>query len=101
MPALTRVPTYQSTHSPPCLPIGPRFATAEAWMSETTEKQSDRQRALRVPIVPAPKLPYEPRDPKRYRPGIALIGCGGITKWHLRAYKDANYKIVALCDMVK
>jgi predicted dehydrogenase len=50
--------------------------------------------------MPAPKLPYRPRDPKGYRPGIALVGCGGITKWHLRAYKDAGYRLRVLCDVV-
>jgi predicted dehydrogenase len=44
-------------------------------------------------------LPYRPRDPKRYRPGIGLIGCGGITKWHLTAYKNADYNVVAFCDV--
>lgn len=48
--------------------------------------------------IPAPKLPYEPRDPKSYRPNIALIGCGGITAAHLTAYKAAGYNVVALCD---
>lgn len=52
------------------------------------------------PRVPAPKLPYRPRDPKRYRPGIAMIGCGGITEWHLAAYKTANYDVAAFCDVV-
>src|SRR5262245_27518735 len=47
----------------------------------------------------APKLPYQPRDPKQYRPGIALIGCGGITKWHLTAYRSAGYRVVAFCDI--
>lgn len=47
----------------------------------------------------APKLAYQPRDPKQYRPKIALIGCGGITATHLRAYKDAGYNVVALCDL--
>jgi predicted dehydrogenase len=65
-----------------------------------TEKQPEAARPPRVPIITAPQLPYRPRDPKRYRPGIAVIGCGGITKWHLRAYKNANYNVVALCDMV-
>ncbi len=46
----------------------------------------------------APLLPYQPRDPRRYRPGIGLIGCGGITKWHLEAYRSAGYRVVALCD---
>ena len=49
----------------------------------------------------APVLPYRPRDPKSYRPAIALIGCGGITAHHLRAYKDANYNVVALCDVIE
>ncbi len=69
-------------------------------MSKSIEKQTVPEKAPRVPIVAAPKLPYQPRDPKRYRPGIAVVGCGGITKWHLRAYKEANYRVVALCDMV-
>jgi predicted dehydrogenase len=46
----------------------------------------------------APYLPYEPLDPKHYKPNIGLIGCGGITQQHLRAYKAAGYMIVALCD---
>lgn len=68
-------------------------------MSNSVEKNSAKP--PRVPIVAAPVLPYQPRDPKRYRPGIAIIGCGGITKWHLRAYQEANYKVVALCDMLR
>ncbi|HID76612.1 MAG TPA: Gfo/Idh/MocA family oxidoreductase [Planctomycetaceae bacterium] len=48
----------------------------------------------------APRLPYRPRGPKRYRPRIALIACGGITKHHLRAYRQAGYDVVALCDTV-
>jgi len=68
-------------------------------MPKSVEKQSEPVKP-RVPIVAAPALPYRPRDPKRYRPGVAVIGCGGITKWHLRAYKEAGYKVVALCDMV-
>jgi len=47
----------------------------------------------------APKLPYQPRDPKKYRPNIALIACGGITGAHLSAYKKAGYKVVAFCDL--
>ena len=48
--------------------------------------------------IPAPDLPYLPRDPRRYRPNIALIACGGITAYHLKSYKAANYNVVALCD---
>ena len=48
--------------------------------------------------VAAPRLAYEPIDPKRYSPPIGLIGCGGITRSHLKAYKAAGYRVVALCD---
>jgi len=52
-------------------------------------------------VIEAPDLPYLPRDPKTYRPAIGLIGCGGITEFHLRAYKQADYNVVALCDLVE
>ena len=45
------------------------------------------------------KLNYKPRDPKGYRPGIGIIGCGNIVGSHLAAYKKANYKIVAMADI--
>lgn len=48
--------------------------------------------------VPAPDLPYRPRNPQRYRPAIGLIGCGGITAHHLTAYRAAGYNVAALCD---
>ena len=47
---------------------------------------------------PVPDLEYLPQDPKNYRPGIGLIGCGAITKDHLTAYRDAGYHVIALCD---
>jgi len=46
-----------------------------------------------------PALPYLPRDPKLYRPKIGMIGCGGITHYHLQAYRAAEYEVVALCDV--
>ncbi len=51
--------------------------------------------------ITAPALPYEPRDPKRYRPAIGLIACGGITGAHLTAYRQAGYRVVALCDLIE
>lgn len=47
----------------------------------------------------APTLPYQPRNPKSYSPPIGLIGCGGITKDHLKAYRAAGYDVAALCDL--
>ncbi|HTI97390.1 MAG TPA: Gfo/Idh/MocA family oxidoreductase [Dongiaceae bacterium] len=58
---------------------------------ELAAKPADR-------IFPAPRLPYEPPQPRRYPPKIGLIGCGGITASHLRAYRAANWSVVAMCD---
>ena len=46
----------------------------------------------------APDLPYRPRDPSGYRPGIGLIGAGGITVSHLDAYKKAGYRVLAISN---
>ena len=46
----------------------------------------------------APDLPYRPRDPRTYRPGIGLIGAGGITASHLDAYKKAGYRVLAISN---
>jgi predicted dehydrogenase len=48
--------------------------------------------------VPAPEIAYLPMDPVSYRPRIGLIGCGGISVQHLRAYRKAGYEVAALCD---
>ncbi len=56
---------------------------------------------LAMPSVTLPALPYLPRSPRSYSPGIALVGCGGITKYHLQAYVAAKFRVVALCDVVR
>ena len=48
--------------------------------------------------IDAPAIAYRPVDPKRYQPGIGLIGCGGISDYHLRAYRAAGYRVLALCN---
>jgi predicted dehydrogenase len=69
-------------------------------MSKPTPRKVPKDAKKTTPaVVAAAKLPYQPRDPGRYRPGIALLGCGGITAWHLRAYRSAKYRVVALCDV--
>ena len=73
-------------------------------MSETTKKQQDTDiYAMRggdgAQRRQAPTLPYQPIGPKRYRPKIGLIGCGGITAQHLSAYRDAGYNVAMLCDL--
>ena len=52
-------------------------------------------------LIAAPSLPYRPQNPAHYNPHIGLIACGGITHTHLKAYKAAGYKVVALCDVVR
>src|SRR6266496_701536 len=48
--------------------------------------------------VAAPALAYLPPRPRAYRPKIGLIGCGGISEYHLRAYQALQLDVVALCD---
>jgi len=43
-------------------------------------------------------LPYRPAKPD-YRPPIGLVGCGGIAKHHLEAYRDYGLSVVAVCDV--
>lgn len=50
--------------------------------------------------IEAPDLPYRPRDPRDYEARIGLIGCGGVTKDHLAAYRKAGYRVTAMCDLV-
>lgn len=37
-------------------------------------------------------------SPRRYRPNIALIGCGNIAASHLAAYRRQGWKVAVLCD---
>ena len=69
-----------------------------ATSKRTSEKTPKEAKKGERPAA-APPLPYQPRDPLRYRPGIALVGCGGIASWHLTAYRDAGYDVVVLCDL--
>jgi predicted dehydrogenase len=48
--------------------------------------------------VAAPAVAYLPPRPRAFRPKIALIGCGGIAEYHLRAYQALQLDVVALCD---
>lgn len=67
------------------------------------ESENDYEISKKGPeaILDAPRLPYQPSDPKRYRPKIGLIACGGITENHLKAYREAGYQVVALCDLIE
>jgi predicted dehydrogenase len=48
----------------------------------------------------SPKLDYLPRGPRRPKAHkLALIGCGGISQYHLQAAKHWNVEVVALADI--
>jgi predicted dehydrogenase len=49
--------------------------------------------------IPAPDLPYRPPRPECYRAQIGLIGCGGVTQFHLNAYRRAGYRVVGFMDV--
>jgi predicted dehydrogenase len=49
--------------------------------------------------VDAPDLPYLPAKPAVDDHTIGLIGCGGITAYHLDAYRDAGFRVDAFCDV--
>jgi predicted dehydrogenase len=49
-------------------------------------------------IIPAPDFPYAPPAPQRPAPKIGLIGCGGITAYHLQAYRAAGWEVAAFHD---
>ncbi len=68
-------------------------------MADTTPSQDDY--ALKSNAgeeIAAPQLAYHPRRPRSYRPRIALVGTGGIAPFHLRAYKNMGFEVVALCN---
>ena len=46
-----------------------------------------------------PVIDYRPADPQRLDLAIGLIGCGNITRDHLAAYRQAGYRVTALCDI--
>jgi predicted dehydrogenase len=48
--------------------------------------------------IPAPVFPYGPPSPQGPAPKIGLIGCGGITEHHLRAYRAAGWEVAAFYD---
>ncbi len=48
--------------------------------------------------IPAPDLNYQPPRPRAYHPKVGLIGCGGISEYHLEAYKVLGIEVAAFCD---
>ena len=51
--------------------------------------------------VSAPALAYRPEWPQDESPPIGLIGAGGISEHHLRAYRSMGLNVEAICDRDK
>jgi len=49
--------------------------------------------------IPAPDLPYLPRLPRQYRPKLGLVGAGGVSEYHLRAYRKLGLEVAGICDL--
>jgi len=67
-------------------------------MGEEKESYGIGERSSDAFIDP-PAIDYRPRTGLTYNPEIALIGCGGISAYHLKAYQQAGYQVTALCDV--
>ncbi len=48
--------------------------------------------------IAAPSIQYLPSKPKNYNPKIALIGTGGISEYHLKAYQKCGFQVTALAN---
>ncbi len=48
--------------------------------------------------IEPPPVTYRPRQPKAYNPPIGLIGAGGISEFHLKAYKAMGLNVVAIAN---
>ncbi len=51
--------------------------------------------------IDPPAVDYRPRTPKNYRPKIAMIGTGGISEFHLKAYRKCGYEVVAFASRTR
>lgn len=54
-------------------------------------------KAAEVAEIAAPDLPYQPPAPKK-KHRIALVGAGGISAAHLKAYKTAGFDIAVIAN---
>lgn len=70
-------------------------------MGETQQSEYGLARGGSSANATAPEVPYRPPMPQAYRPKIGLIGCGGISEYHLRAYRAMGLEVLALCDVVE
>ena len=51
--------------------------------------------------IDPPEVDYRPSTPRSYRPKIAMIGTGGISEFHLKAYRKCGYEVVAFASRTR
>ena len=71
----------------------------EREMSDKADGEYGKSVVRAAEEVPAPAIEYLPPMPRSFRPKIGLIGAGGITEYHLRAYRKMGLDVVAICDV--
>ena len=49
--------------------------------------------------ITAPAVDYLPRLPRSYRPKIGVVGAGGVTEYHLKAYQKLGLDVSVICDL--
>jgi predicted dehydrogenase len=66
-----------------------------------TSEQADYglSKQVRSAKIAAPELPYLPRMPRHYRPKLGLVGAGGVSEYHLRAYQKLGLEVAVICDL--
>lgn len=65
----------------------------------TDEERYGLARRHAAATMSAPALAYQPPALESPAHPIALIGCGGISEYHLAAYRKAGYHVAVLCDI--
>jgi predicted dehydrogenase len=51
--------------------------------------------------IDPPAVDYKPPRPKSFQPKIALIGTGGISEFHLKAYLACGYQVAAIASRTR
>jgi predicted dehydrogenase len=65
----------------------------------TEQTEYGLSQPIRSGRIAAPDLHYLPRMPARYRPKLGLVGAGGVTEYHLRAYQKLGLEVAVICDV--
>src|SRR6266567_3209801 len=94
---LPRRPANRRQRHPQC--HAPQKRASGCLTMSTEQSDYGLSKQVRSAKIPAPDLPYLPCVPRGYRPGIGLVGAGGVTEYHLRAYRKLGLEVVVICDV--